>query len=100
MQDVKGVNGPSKQISEVGTSEAVRRLRRVTGAVLSDLMLHPLEDKAREELDKLLHADDVISMRLLCIKFDSELLFAAACSAWLHSVTRLEYVVDPTLFPH
>ena len=64
------------------------------------VMLRPLEDKTREELDKLLHTADVISMRLLCIEFDSELLFAAACSTWLHSVTRLEYVVDPDLFPH
>ena len=57
-------------------------------------------DKTREELDKLLHTDDVISMCLLCIEFDSELLFAAACSVWLCSVTRLEYVIDPGLFPH
>ena len=63
-------------------------------------MLRPSEDKTREELDKLLHADDVISMHLLCIEFDSKLLFAAACSIWLHSVTRLEYVIDPSLFPH
>ena len=58
------------------------------------------EDKIREELDKLLHTDDVISMCLLCIEFDSELLFAAACSIWLRSMTRLEYVIDPSLFPH
>ena len=64
------------------------------------LLLHPLEDKARKELDKLLHANDVILMRLLCIEFDSKLLFAAACLTWLHSVTRLKYIVDPTLFPH
>ena len=57
-------------------------------------------DRTREELDKLLHTDDVISMRLFSIKFDSELLFAAACSVWLRSVTRLEYVIDPSLFPH
>ena len=57
-------------------------------------------DKTREELDKLLHTDDVILMRLLCIEFDSELLFAAACSVWLRSVTHLEYVIDPGLFPH
>ena len=63
-------------------------------------LLRPSGDKTREELDKLLHTDDVISMCLLCIGFDSELLFAAACSTWLHSVTRLEYVVDPDLFPH
>ena len=63
-------------------------------------LLCPSEDKTREELDKLLHADDVISMRLLCIEFDSELLFAAACSTWLHFVTRLKYVIDPSLFPH
>ena len=63
-------------------------------------VLRPSGDKTREELDKLLHTDDVISMRLLCIEFDSELLFAAACSTWLHSVTRLEYIVDPDLFPH
>ena len=63
-------------------------------------LLRPSGDKTREELDKLLHTDDVISMRLLCIEFDSELMFAAACSTWLHSVTRLEYVVDPNLFPH
>ena len=64
------------------------------------VMLGPLEDKTREELDKLLHTADVISMHLLCIEFDSELLFVAACSTWLHSVTRLEYVVDPDLFPY
>ena len=64
------------------------------------IMLHPLKDKAREELDKLLHADDIILMRLLCIEFDSELLFVAACSTWLHFVTRLEYIIDPTLFPY
>ena len=64
------------------------------------VVLRPSGDKTREELDKLLHTDDVISMRLLCIEFDSELLFAAACSTWLHSVTRLEYVVDPDLFPY
>ena len=52
-------------------------------------MLCPSKDKTREELDKLLHTDDVISMRLLCIEFDSELLFVAACSIWLHSVTCL-----------
>ena len=63
-------------------------------------LLRPSKDKTREELDKLLHTDDVISMRLLCIEFDSELMFAAACSTWLHSVTRLEYVVDPDLFPY
>ena len=64
------------------------------------VMLRPSGDKTREELDKLLHTDDVILLRLLCIEFDSELLFAAACSIWLHSVTRLEYVIDPSLFPH
>ena len=64
------------------------------------ILLRPSGDKTREELDKLLHTDDVISMRLLCIEFDSELLFAAACLTWLHAVTRLEYVVDPDLFPH
>ena len=63
-------------------------------------MLHPPKDKTREELDKLLHTDNVISMRLFCIEFDSELLFAAACLIWLRSVTRLEYVIDPSLFPH
>ena len=63
-------------------------------------VLRPSGNKTREELDKLLHTDDMISMRLLCIEFDSELLFAAACSTWLHAVTRLEYVVDPDLFPH
>ena len=63
-------------------------------------MLRPSTDKSREELDKLLHADDVISMRLLCIEFDSELLFAAVYSIWLCFVTHLEYVIDPSLFPH
>ena len=63
-------------------------------------MLCPSKDKTREELDKLFHTDDMISMRLLCIEFDSKLLFVAACSIWLHSVTRLEYVIDPSLFPH
>ena len=58
------------------------------------------EDKIREELDKLLHTDDVISMCLLCIEFDSKLLFAAVCSIWLRSMTRLEYIIDPSLFPH
>ena len=37
-------------------------------------VLRPSVDKTREELDKLLHTDDVISMHLLCIEFDSELL--------------------------
>jgi hypothetical protein len=59
-------------------------------------MLHPSED--REELDKLLHTSDVISMRLLSLEFDSELLMMSACSIWLHSVTRLEYAIDPDLF--
>ena len=63
-------------------------------------MLCPSVDKTREELDKLLYTDDVISMRLFSIEFDSELLFVAACSVWLRSVTRLEYVIDPSLFPH
>ena len=62
-------------------------------------MLCTLVDKDREELDRLLHADDVILMRLLFIEFDSKLLFAAACSTWLHSVTHLEYIIDPALFP-
>ena len=64
------------------------------------VMLCLSEDKTREELDKLLHADNVISMHLLCIEFDSELLFVAACSTWLHSVTCLKYIIDPALFPH
>ena len=63
-------------------------------------MLRPSVDKDREELDKLLHTDDIISMRLLSIEFDSKLLFAAACSIWLHSVTCLEYVIDTNLFSH
>ena len=63
-------------------------------------LLHPLVDKDQEELDKLLYEDDIISMHLLSIEFNSELLFAAACSIWLHSVTRLKYVVDPALFLH
>ena len=63
-------------------------------------LLHPSEDKTKKELDKLLHTDDVISMHLLCIEFDSELLFAATCLTWLHSVTCLEYIIDPSLFPH
>jgi hypothetical protein len=63
-------------------------------------VLHPSKDKTREELNKLFHTDDVISMRLLCIEFDSELLFAAACSIWLRSMTCLKYVIDPSLFPH
>jgi hypothetical protein len=41
-------------------------------------LLRPSED--REELDKLLHTSDVISMRLLSIEFDSELLIMSACS--------------------
>ena len=57
------------------------------------VMLHPLGDKTREELDKLLHTDDMILMHLLCLEFDSKLLFAAACLTWLHSVTHLKYVV-------
>jgi hypothetical protein len=60
------------------------------------VMLRPSED--REELDKLLHTSDVISMRLLSLEFDSELLMMSACSIWLHSVTRLEYAIDPDLF--
>jgi hypothetical protein len=59
-------------------------------------LLRPSED--REELDKLLHTSDVISMRLLSLEFDSELLMMSACSIWLHSVTRLEYTIDPDLF--
>jgi hypothetical protein len=55
-------------------------------------------DLDREELDKLLHTNDMIAMRLLSIEFDSELLFMSACSIWFHSVTRLEYVIDPDLF--
>ncbi|KAI0263158.1 hypothetical protein BGY98DRAFT_1103939 [Russula aff. rugulosa BPL654] len=56
------------------------------------------EDLDREELDKLLHTNDVIAMRLLSIEFDSELLFMSACSIWFHSVTRLKYAIDPDLF--
>jgi hypothetical protein len=52
----------------------------------------------REELDKLLQTNDMISMHLLSIEFDSELLFMSACSIWLHSVTRLEYAIDSDLF--
>ena len=59
-------------------------------------MLRPLED--REKLDRLLHNNSVISIRLLSLGFDCELLCMAACSIWLHSVTRLEYAVDPDLF--
>ena len=59
-------------------------------------MLRPPEDS--EELDRLLHTNDVISMRLLSIEFDSKLLLMSACSIWLHSVTRLEYAIDPDLF--
>ena len=64
------------------------------------VMLRPLVDKDREELNKLLHTDDVISMHLLSIEFDSKLLFVAVCSIWLHSVTHLKYIIDPNLFPH
>jgi hypothetical protein len=59
-------------------------------------MLCPLED--REELDRLLHTNSMISIWLLSLGFDCELLCMAACSIWLNSVTRLEYVVDPDLF--
>jgi hypothetical protein len=59
-------------------------------------LLRPSED--REELDKLLHTSDVISMRLFSLEFDSELIMMSACSIWLHSVTRLEYAIDPDLF--
>jgi hypothetical protein len=59
-------------------------------------MLCPSED--REELNKLLHTNDVVSMRLLSIEFDSELLFMSACSTWLHFVTCLKYAIDPDLF--
>ena len=58
-----------------------------------------LVNKDRKELDWFFHADDIILMCLLFIEFDSELLFAAACSTWLHSMTHLEYVIDPALFP-
>ena len=61
-------------------------------------MLRTPEDLDREELNKLLHINDVISMRLLSIEFDSELLLMSACSIWLHSVTRLDYAIDPDLF--
>jgi hypothetical protein len=59
-------------------------------------VLRPSED--RKELDKLLHTNDMISMRLLSIEFDFKLLLMSACSIWLHSVTRLEYAIDPDLF--
>jgi hypothetical protein len=59
-------------------------------------MLHPSED--REEIDKLLHTSDVISMRFLSIEFDSELLIMSACSIWLHSVTHLKYAIDSDFF--
>ena len=62
-------------------------------------MLHTSVDKNREELDRLLYANDIVSMCLLSIEFDFELLFVAACSTRLHSVTHLEYVIDPNLFP-
>jgi hypothetical protein len=62
----------------------------------SHSVLRPSKD--REELDKLLHTSDVISMRLLSLEFDSELLMMSACLIWLHSVTRLEYAIDPDLF--
>ena len=42
-------------------------------------LLHTLVDKDMEELDKLFYADNIVSMRLLSIKFDSKLLFVAAC---------------------
>ena len=61
-------------------------------------MLRTPRDLDREELDKLLHTNDVIAMHLLSIEFDSELLLMSACSIWLHSVTHLEYVIDPDLF--
>ena len=61
-------------------------------------MLHTPEDLGREELDKLLHTNDMISMRLLSIEFDSKLLLMSAYSIWLHSVTRLNYAIDPDLF--
>ena len=76
------------------------KLKLIIYLVLLSYMLRPSKDGTRKELDKLLHTDDVISMRLLCIEFDSELLFAAACSIWLRSVTRLKYVIDPSLFSH
>ncbi|KAI0267538.1 hypothetical protein BGY98DRAFT_1102004 [Russula aff. rugulosa BPL654] len=60
------------------------------------VMLRPPED--REELDRLLHTNDVISMHLLSIEFDSELLLISACSIWLHSVTRLKYAIDSDIF--
>jgi hypothetical protein len=60
------------------------------------MMLRPSED--REEIDKLLHTSDVISMCLLSIEFDSELLMMSACSIWLHSMTHLEYAIDPDFF--
>jgi hypothetical protein len=62
----------------------------------TDVLLRPSED--REELDKLLHTSDVISMRLFSLEFDSELIMMSACSIWLHFVTRLKYAIDPDLF--
>ena len=59
-------------------------------------MLCPSKD--REKLDKLLHTNDVISMCLLSIEFDSKLLFMSACFVWLHSVTHLKYAIGPVLF--
>ena len=62
-------------------------------------LLRTLVDKDREKLDRLLYADDIVSMHLLSIEFDSKLLFVAVCSTWLYSVTCLEYIIDPNLFP-
>jgi hypothetical protein len=42
---------------------------------IRSLMLHPSKD--REELNKLLHTSNVISMRLLSIEFDSKLLITS-----------------------
>ena len=60
----------------------------------------PLGGQGQEKLDKILHTNDVVSMCLLSIEFNSELLFVAGCLTWLHSVTHFKYAVGPTLFPH
>ena len=62
------------------------------------ILLCPLRDKDRKELDKLLHTDDMISMHLLFIEFDFKLLIMSICSIWLYSVTHLKYAIDSSVF--
>ena len=62
------------------------------------ILLCPLRNKDRKELNKLLHTDNMISMYLLSIEFDFKLLIMSACSIWLYSVTYFKYAIDSSAF--